>query len=542
MKDIRAKVSRIAIGLLVCASQAVFFRSTIPAHAADVSGATANQDISGSPAGEQKPAVENRPVKDKWALVVGISKFANPKLNLRCAAKDAEDFYKYLTTEGNFAPDHVKLLTDEKATQREILSELGNRWLPRVANPDDLVVIYVSSHGSASEMDVGGVNYIVAHDTDIDDLYTTGIEMQELARTIKRRVHSDRVVVILDACHSGAANADAKGLTRMGNLNADDISQGSGQLVISSSQPSQVSWELKDQSNSAFTTYLIAGLKKQGDGTRLGDAFGFMKDKVQETVLRERGVLQTPVLKSQWQGNELVLAVRPSQPRPGLVEPLQPPPATTAPSKNPSAPAGSSSASAKPGSDAQPVNASVTINSLQPKVAVLPFTGPLKTNIGNFQGTMFWGNVMGPGDFAGLPTLLSQKTRDELASKLKDRVIDPRGLLAENPGQVPDPNCQSAEEWQRIGRLLGTKYIVCGTVDEVRWTPGTMANKYSMIVSVRLVSGQTGHQIWQLNQYQIVKAPFFGDMRGGRVYFEEVLAPAVAEHLTHLLTKAIPAN
>lgn len=534
MNKRQGRISGTALCWLVTAWQLVW-PSLSPASAAETVNSAPSAPASVS--GESKPISENRPVKDKWALVVGISKFANPKLNLRCAAKDAEDFYKYLTTEGNFAPDHVKLLTDEKATQREILSELGNRWLPRVANPDDLVVIYVSSHGSASEMDVGGVNYIVAHDTNIDDLYTTGIEMQELARTIKRRVHSDRVVVILDACHSGAANADAKGLTRMGNLNADDIAQGSGQLVISSSQPNQVSWELKDQSNSAFTTYLIAGLKKQGDGTRLEEAFDYMKDKVQETVLRERGVLQTPVLKSQWKGNELVLAVRPSQPRPGLSEPVATSPAKEAPATEPNP-----SGKARLGSEAQPVAASVTINALQPKVAVLPFSGPLKTNIGNFQGTMFWGNVMGPGDFAGLPTLLSQKTRDELASKLKDRVIDPRGLLAENPGKVPDPSCQTPEEWQKIGRLLGTKYIVCGTVDEVRWTPGTMANKYSMIVSVRLISGLTGHQIWQLNQYQIVKAPFFGDMRGGRVYFEEVLAPAVAEHLTHLLTKAIPAN
>ncbi len=43
--------------------------------------------------------------------------------------------------------------------------------MPHVANPDDLVLIYISSHGSASEMDVGGVNYIIAHDSEytLDD-------------------------------------------------------------------------------------------------------------------------------------------------------------------------------------------------------------------------------------------------------------------------------------------------------------------------------------------------------------------------------------
>ncbi|NJL72008.1 MAG: caspase family protein [Candidatus Competibacteraceae bacterium] len=85
-----------------------------------------------------------------------------------------------------------------------MLSELGSKWLPRLAHPDDLVVIFISSHGSASEMDVGGVNYLVVHDTDPDDLFTTGIDMQQLTRLIKSRVHCQRIVIILDACHSGA--------------------------------------------------------------------------------------------------------------------------------------------------------------------------------------------------------------------------------------------------------------------------------------------------------------------------------------------------
>ncbi len=36
------------------------------------------------------------PVKDKWALIVGISEFANPEYKLRYAAKDAQDFRNFL--------------------------------------------------------------------------------------------------------------------------------------------------------------------------------------------------------------------------------------------------------------------------------------------------------------------------------------------------------------------------------------------------------------------------------------------------------------
>lgn len=257
----------------------------------------------------------NRPVKDKWALVVGISKFQNPAINLKYPSKDACDFYNYLINTAHFAPDHVKLLTDSKATRARILSELGDKWLPRAANPDDLVVIYFSSHGSPADIDVGGVNYLVAYDTDVDSLYATGIPIQDLVRTIKARVHSDRVVIILDACHSGAASADAKGLVRTSNVSAAAISEGTGQLVIASSKPDQVSWEGRGCQNSVFTRNLIEGLQSNGDKTTLGEAFEYMKDKVQEEVLRDRGVMQTPVLKSQWQGSALAMALPPSKPR-----------------------------------------------------------------------------------------------------------------------------------------------------------------------------------------------------------------------------------
>jgi tetratricopeptide (TPR) repeat protein len=266
----------------------------------------------------------NRPIKDKWALVVGISKFKNDQLNLRYPSKDARDFYDYLINKENFAPDHVKILTDKQATRKNIMTLLGDKWLPNVANPDDLVVIYISSHGSGAELDKESVNYLIAYDTDPNELYATGLPMQDLSSTVKRRVHSDRVVMILDACHSGAASVESKGLTRGSNVDAEAIAQGTGQLVISSSKPDQVSWESKANQNSVFTRCLMDGLQCKGSATSLDDAFEFMKDSVQSEVLKERGVLQTPVLSSKWQGNGLMLGVKPSKPRPGLDVELPP--------------------------------------------------------------------------------------------------------------------------------------------------------------------------------------------------------------------------
>lgn len=261
----------------------------------------------------------NRPVTDKWALVVGISKFSDPALNLRYPAKDAQDFYNYLISKGNFAKDHVRLLLNERATKENILDQLGDSWLPRAALPDDLVVIFISSHGSSSDADIRGVNYVVAHDTNPTKLFTTGIPMQHLADTIRERVHSDRVLVVLDTCHAGGATSESKGIVRQANADAATIAQGSGQLVICSSDKNQTSWESKQYPNSVFTRSLIEGLQKQGSSSDVSGVFNFVKDKVQQEVVQERGVLQTPVLESsKWTGKDLVIACQPVRPRPGL--------------------------------------------------------------------------------------------------------------------------------------------------------------------------------------------------------------------------------
>ena len=266
----------------------------------------------------EKRAKGSRTVRDKWALVIGISNYQDASINLQYSAKDAKDFRDFLVNKAHFAPDHVRLLTDEKATKKNIEECYGDKWLPRVAAPEDLVVLYFSGHGSPSQSDSEGVNYLVAYDTDKNSLYATGIKIQDFTDQIKKRVHTDRMVLVMDACHSGAAESTgAKGLSRAKNVSVDQIVQGSGQFVICSSQPNQVSWESKKYPNGVFTHYLIEGLK---DNAKLGEACNYMKDKVQQEVLRDRGELQDPVVGSHWEGDDLIVGVLPAAPTPGLPE------------------------------------------------------------------------------------------------------------------------------------------------------------------------------------------------------------------------------
>ncbi len=270
--------------------------------------------VSGTAQASESSDDVNRPIKDKWAVVIGVSKFADPAIpRLKYPAKDAQDFYTFLTTKGNFAKDHVLLLKDEQASKVNVLDAFGDGWLPRRVMKDDLVVIFISSHGSPA--DVAGENFVIAYDSDPDHTYATGIRLQDLASEVTKRTGCDRLIVLLDACHSGAAVAEEKGLQRAStNFKLESIT-GTGQLVISSSSPAEVSWESKRYKNGVFTKNLIDSLQINGPATKISDAFKHLQDSVAQEVRFDRIATQTPLMLSRWTGQDLAFSSPPSEPR-----------------------------------------------------------------------------------------------------------------------------------------------------------------------------------------------------------------------------------
>lgn len=254
-------------------------------------------------------------IKDKWALVIGISNFAHPEYNLKYAAKDAEDFKSFLIKECNFAPDHVKFLKNESATRGAIMDAFGDNWLPRVVMPGDLVVIYISTHGTPATRDASGRNYIVAYDTDRDKLYSEGVEMNSLNSEIKTRVKAERVLIVMDTCYSGATVSGARGAEAPANFDAKQIAQGTGHLVLTSSAPNERSWEGKEYANGLFTHNLINALRKNQGKIDVQTAFADVQKTVAWEAQSNFGASQTPSMGGKWEGVHLVLSTPPSEPR-----------------------------------------------------------------------------------------------------------------------------------------------------------------------------------------------------------------------------------
>lgn len=251
-----------------------------------------------------KQSLSKRPVREKWALIIGISKYQEKGLNLRYPAKDAKDFCNFLLTDGHFRRENVRMLLDEQATRRNILTLLADNWLPQVAKKDDLVVVYISSHGSASDLDAAGVNYLLSHDSELNSLYATAIPFPLLSE-IKARIPSDRVVFVVDACNSGAAITAKQDVMQVGSKGSKEPDA----VLLMSSSPSQSSWESKRYENSVFTRRFIDTLKSQGAEARIGETFEQLKETVSEEVFKDRGVKQIPSLKNRSGIDAPILAV-----------------------------------------------------------------------------------------------------------------------------------------------------------------------------------------------------------------------------------------
>lgn len=254
---------------------------------------------------------ENRPVKNKWAVVIGIDKFVEKPLNNGLKMdKAAQDFYDYLVDPkaGRFEKDHVRILTNQNASRQGILNALGDKWLGQVAGPDDLIVVFIGTHGFPA---ADGNTYLCAQNTVLDNVYTTGISMNDLMQNMKSQIKSDRIVIVLQACYSGAAQlaSGAKALFHFYNVDLGKFVLGKGYVILSSSQPNQVTW------GDIFSQNLIKGLREHDGLVTLNDAFKFAQAQTQHDTTHDcQGCKeQTPVMKADWTGNDLVLGAPPAE-------------------------------------------------------------------------------------------------------------------------------------------------------------------------------------------------------------------------------------
>jgi hypothetical protein len=256
-------------------------------------------------------------VRRKWALVVGIDQFQDERAaKLNFAVKDSRDFAKFLKDPqgGRFDPGHVFYLENQNATLKGIRQELGK--LRVRAKADDLVVLYISSHGSPRGRDPNGVSYIITHDTDLNDaatLYASSLQMIDLVQIVNRELNARRVILILDTCFSGDALASSSAHSSQSafSMAFENLKLGYGRAVITASRADEKSWEgpnLENGGNGYFMHGLLEVLRESQGGESLPRVFAKVRQRVANRVKNELNVNQTPSFEFSEQANDIVLS------------------------------------------------------------------------------------------------------------------------------------------------------------------------------------------------------------------------------------------
>jgi uncharacterized caspase-like protein len=270
----------------------------------------ASRGLSAVPGSESPDARSNvrvGPVKQKWALVIGISRFADHSVPaLRYTTADASGIADALKDPsiGRFPPANVHVLTDEQATTKNIKEELN--WIARHAEPNDLVLIYMATHGTPRSLDAtGGANYLVTYDTEIsggsgineDALYATAYPMVELANAVATRMKSLRTAVILDTCYSGAAlksgtpSASPIPSSAPSEQMLKHMADGTGRIVLAAAGVNEESLESPDLKHGYFTYFLLQALQKGKGRTPLSQVFASVSQQVSQSVRTQHPVM-----------------------------------------------------------------------------------------------------------------------------------------------------------------------------------------------------------------------------------------------------------
>ena len=241
---------------------------------------------------------------NRWAVIVGISKYKHSALDLEYADRDAEKLYQLLLMPqgGHFQKEYICKLTNKDATKENITRALRS-FLKKPAR-EDLVIIYFACHGSPDPERPGNV-YLLTHDSDPLDIAGTALPMGDIDRALTDTLLSEKVIILADTCHSAAIGSGIRSRavtenTTLINRYLQEISQARrGTALLTSAEANEVSFEDKKWGggHGVFTYYLLRGLEGDADENNNGFvAVGELFEYVRENVKKATNHRQHPCI------------------------------------------------------------------------------------------------------------------------------------------------------------------------------------------------------------------------------------------------------
>jgi len=192
-----------------------------------------------------------------YVLSIGVSKYRNPKSDLRFADQDARRLSELLEKQEGKAFHRVetRVLLNEDATRAKIHEAL--QWLSENCRWQDTAIVHFSGHGGR---DPRGRLYYLPHDADSARPNDTLVPWDHVAAELKR-VRGAAVLFLVDCCHSGAFGMNAASQDDLATL----LVREARVMVFTASRGLELSVELKKLGHGAFTYAILNGLRGAAD-------------------------------------------------------------------------------------------------------------------------------------------------------------------------------------------------------------------------------------------------------------------------------------
>ena len=146
---------------------------------------------------------------NSYALIIGIDKYENVS-NLDYAVEDANSIASLLKDNFLFPSKNVKVHLNDEATYSNIRNGLGE--ISILARENDRVLIFFSGHGESMDLiDGGEVGYLMPVDAEKNNLYLSGIGMDDLKK-LSLMSQAKHILYLIDACYGGIVSVGSKGL------------------------------------------------------------------------------------------------------------------------------------------------------------------------------------------------------------------------------------------------------------------------------------------------------------------------------------------
>ncbi|MFM6132836.1 MAG: SUMF1/EgtB/PvdO family nonheme iron enzyme, partial [Sphaerospermopsis kisseleviana] len=225
------------------------------------------------------------------AVVIGVNEYDEIQ-HLKYAKTDAERVRNYFLHNLGLQPENLYFFSDDsprsslgkktQPTYGTLNSFFNDRFESRFLESGDTLWFYFSGHGIPHE----GRDYLLPIDGNPRTVPNLAIPITYITERL-RRSGADNIVLFIDACRSTGQKSAGLGI-------GEEKQQ--GVITFYSCSPSQVSYEIEEIQQGAFTHVLLNGLQIQGESNcaTVERLYNYLRHQVPQLTIQHKNYIQTP--------------------------------------------------------------------------------------------------------------------------------------------------------------------------------------------------------------------------------------------------------